>query len=206
MPRSTATTHDLFQRILKRGANQNIYPMKTKRSREWFRNQAMQLRTMGKTLIKHMGNEPSRADRVLPGEMYVFEYDAKLKDVLPYWDRFPVIFCLNLYGGRKSGMLGINLHYLPPPARAKLMDALYSLLTTTNGRVKLQLSYWILKEASKYRAFRPCIKRYLSTHIKSSILRVEPEEWDIALFLPNVAKWQKASQEQVWRESMKMIR
>jgi hypothetical protein len=45
---------------------------------------------------------------------------------LPYWDRLPLIFPIEIY---PDGFLGINLHYLPPMYRAKLMDALYGILT-----------------------------------------------------------------------------
>lgn len=49
-----------------------------------------------------------------PGKIYNFKYDAKLKDVLTYWDKNPVVLSL----GRKQikeGFLdiGINLNYLP---------------------------------------------------------------------------------------------
>jgi hypothetical protein len=62
--------------------------------------------------------------------MYCFFYEAKNKDdpdVLPYWDRFPLIFPIDIKGDR---LLSMNLHYLPPFHRAKLMDALY---TTSNS-------------------------------------------------------------------------
>ena len=52
------------------------------------------------------------------GGMYLFQYDAKWKDILPYWDVWPLIFPFDY---AKNGFYGINLHYLPPNARIDLM-------------------------------------------------------------------------------------
>ena len=52
------------------------------------------------------------------GQMYLFQYDAKFKDILPYWDMWPLIFPFDY---AKNGFYGINLHYLPPNARIDLM-------------------------------------------------------------------------------------
>jgi hypothetical protein len=59
------------------------------------------------------------------GKMYTFFYDPKHKETLPYYDLFPLIFVV---GPAAGGFLGINLHYLPPVLRAKLMDSLYQIL------------------------------------------------------------------------------
>ena len=58
------------------------------------------------------------------GQMFMFFYDPKNKQTLPYYDRFPLVFPIELYS---DGFLGINLHYLPQKYRANLMDALYSI-------------------------------------------------------------------------------
>src|SRR4051812_41636100 len=47
---------------------------------------------------------------VHPGEMIFFMYDAKWKDKLPFFDRFPLIFPVEMY---PNGFAGMNLHYLP---------------------------------------------------------------------------------------------
>lgn len=43
------------------------------------------------------------------GKMYFFQYDPKLKNKLPYYDRYPLIFCVRPL---KDGFHGLNLHYL----------------------------------------------------------------------------------------------
>ena len=137
------------------------------------------------------------------GAMFMFFYDPKHKAKLPYYDTFPLIFPIEL---KNDGFLGINLHYLPPMLRAKLMDALYQTITDTkyNDKTRLQISYDTLSSASKYRYFKPCLKRYLWGHVKSNYLNIPPSMWDAALMLP-IAQFQKARPETVWNFSKEII-
>jgi hypothetical protein len=66
------------------------------------------------------------------------------------------------------------------------------------------LSYDVLNDASKFRYFRPCIKRYLVSQVASVPVLIDPSEWDIALMLP-VEMFEKASKEKVWAESRKIF-
>src|SRR5882672_6183900 len=50
----------------------------------------------------------------LQGQLVMYSYDPKWKDVLPYYDRYPVVIPIELKPDR---MLGLNLHYLPPRVR-----------------------------------------------------------------------------------------
>ena len=109
-------------------------------------------------------------------------------------------------GPAEGGFLGLNLHYLPPVLRAKFLD---SLLDVTNNKrydetTKFSVTYDLLKRASKYKYFKPCIKHYLSSHVRSRFARVEPPEWEIATFLP-IADFQKVSQQKVWADSRRKI-
>lgn len=134
----------------------------------------------------------------------MFGYDPKLKSKLPYWDAYPLAFPIAM---NSNSMLAINFHYLPYQERAKLMDALYSLTNNKNydETTKLKISYEVLKSVSKFRAFKPCIKRYLLKNIKTDLVEVYAAEYDIAIFLP-LARFQGASQEDVWADSRKTIR
>jgi hypothetical protein len=137
------------------------------------------------------------------GKMYTFFYDPKYKDVLPYYDMFPLIFLVDF---KENGFLGINLHYLPPVLRAKLMDSLYQTINNTkyDDTTKLRISYQILASASKYRWFKPCLKHYLWDHVQGNYLNIEPTNWDSALMLPT-EQFRKATRDKVWRESREMI-
>ena len=137
------------------------------------------------------------------GHMYMFYYDAKHKETLPYFDRFPMIFP---YKKVRGGFMGINLHYLPHILRAKLMDSLYDISSNDkyDETTKLRLSYDVLSGAAKYKWFKPCIKHYLTSQVRSRFLYVYPAEWDIALFLP-LERFQGATKSKVWADSKKLI-
>lgn len=118
------------------------------------------------------------------GGMYLFTYDAKTKEKLPFFDMNPLVFPIEFY---KDGFLGINLHYLPPLARAALMDSLTALATDNkyNKKTKLAISYSILKAySSQFAGFENCIKRYLYGYVRSSFHEVYAKDWDKAVLLP----------------------
>jgi hypothetical protein len=118
-----------------------------------------------------------------PGFMYLYMYNPKYKKELPFYDRYPLVFPFQAVEG---GFMGLNLHYLPPIMRAKLMDALYDKLSNQryDETTRLKISYDILNSASRYKFFRPCIKRYLYSHLQTKFLLIPANEWDYALFIP----------------------
>lgn len=193
----------VFDRILTKGIRKGHAPGRDQDAREWYRQKSKDLRKPKKSsAISEAGKSRKNRDIQL-GSMQFFEYSAKWKDELPYWDKVPLVFA---FDEDKDSFLGLNLHYLPPKLRAKLMDALYDLSTDDkySESTKLRLSYQVLKSASKYKLFKPCIKRYLKENVRSSFVEVEPSEWDIALFLP-LASWQGASSGRVYADSRKKV-
>jgi len=190
-----------FDKILEKGAALGRLPAKERKSRDWFRNQA---RKTSITPRKLQSEAKSQAvGRVSMGRMYFFAYDPKTKKELPYYDRFPLIFPFKKAQG---GFMGINLHYLPPRLRAKLMDALYGLVTNKkyDETTRLNLSYRVLNGAARFRFFKPTVKRYLTSQVKSRFIEVNAEQWDMALFLP-VEQFSKASKQKVWSDSRNAI-
>lgn len=197
-----ATKH--FESIFKSGRIKGFKAGETM-VRDFFRDKAMSTK-LGKSPGRIMESRGALANAVTkptPGKMMMYQYDAKHKDTLPYWDQFPVIFPIALYG---DGWLGINLHYLPPVHRIRLMDALYETVNNTkyDESTKLRVSYQILNSASKFTYFKPTIKRYLATHVKSQLIEIPIDEWDYVAFLP-IARFVGASQRQVWDQSIKQI-
>lgn len=191
----------VFDELLARGVRAGEIPARSASARDWYRDQARKTRVTPNKLIK--SDVERLSGRVLVGRMYHFFYDPKHKGTLPYYDRFPLIFPFKKV---KGGFLGINMHYLPLPLRAKLMDALYSLANNRryDEATRLKLSYNILNSSSKYKYFKPCIKHYLLPHVKSRFLEVYSSEWDMALFLPT-EKFVKSSKSAVWKDSRTKI-
>lgn len=196
----------VFDDILLKGIKSGNVPARTQSAREWYREQAKGIgkaRVRDGRLIREAEKERYET-RFRIGNMYMFGYDPKHKQTLPYYDKFPLIFPINR---AKGGFLGINFHYLPLKLRARLMDALYDV--TSNNKfdetTKLKISYGILSGASKYKEFKPTVKHYLSRQVRTKLVYIHPVEWDICLFLPT-ASFEKATQTAVWADSRKIIR
>lgn len=148
------------------------------------------------------------AGRAEPGFFYFYMYDPKGKVEMPYYDKFPFVLCLDAKDGY---FRGLNFHYLDYLNRAKLFDLFYPLREgrvsrpdVRDIRMRLRLSYHLLDATAKYKAFRPCFKKYLVQHVETPMLKVGAKEWDLSLFLP-VHTFMKQPAERVWAESRKKL-
>jgi len=191
----------LFTELQAAAFREGLNP-RTKKAREWFRKKARELTDINKLdLISDDRLTQRNAPR--PGKMFTFFYDPKTKEQLPYYDTFPLILFVDTAPG---GFYGLNMHYLPPVARARLFDALLDTANNNklNDTTRLRLSYSILTSAAKYSAFRPTFKHYLTGHVKSKVVEIDAPEWSIALFLPTES-FRKAGTRKVWADSRKMI-
>ncbi len=195
----------VFSNILKRAEQRGIVNQKSKESIDWFRNSVRKThRNISPTRLmkEERDNLVNSWTNTGPGRMYFVHYDPKWKKELPYYDTFPLMIPVERY---KNGLLGVNLHYLPPVLRARLLDALYDTLTNDkfNENTKMKVSYEILKGASKFKEFKPCLKRYLGNHFRSRFIKVPPEKWTPAVFLP-LERFEKQSKQKVWADSRRL--
>lgn len=197
----------LFTTVAKTGRLAGVSKMDFKDAIQWYREQARKVRSVNVNRLVHGAAENrtfKRMDASAIGEMCIFHYDAKYKDTLPYWDQVPCVFVVD--DTDPEHFLAINLHYLSPYRRAQLMNQLYTLAIKEKDKIRrLKLSYRILKGASRFAFFKPCLKSYLKSNVKSRFLYVEPKMWDTAMLLP-IARFAKASENKVWRDSNKIIR
>lgn len=194
---------NILQRLEIQAFRAGITP-RTKESREWFRKKAANLRSINREQL--MKEEPLRqhstSPRRLIGSMQMFFYDPKLKKVLPYWDVFPLIVVV---GPAAGGFYGLNLHYLPPILRAKMLDALMDIADSKRSEnAKFQIRYDLLKNSRKLKYYKPCFKHYLNNHVESRFSEVPAPEWEVATFLPT-ADFRYASRQKVYSDSRKII-
>lgn len=179
----------LFQELEKKA--KGISFKDRKQADLWYRSQASKMSGINREKVMASAGSFKTFTTIGPqsiGKMYMYFYDPKHKDTLPFYDIFPLVFPIQIYD---DGFLGINLHYLPPQARGKLMNALYTIANNNkyNASMKLNISYNILKQsAKKFGGFENCIKRYLFSHVRSSFQFVNANDWDKALLLP-LQKW-----------------
>lgn len=197
-----------FESIFEKARREGI-TNKVREAVSWYRSAAAKTRVNATQLIQEdVKRLQSNINQYSIGRMYMFYYDAKWKNTkkLPYWDRYPMIFPVDLHPGGK-GFYGINFHYLPPQQRARLLDGLDAIKNNKkyDNTTRLNISYRFLKAASNLRLFKPCFKLYLFNHVRSKYMYVNPNEWGIAIFLP-VARFEGATQAQVYRDSLKMVK
>lgn len=161
---------------------------------------------MSRPLVRERERFTRQNDRnkFLMGGLYYFYYDPLTKSDLPYYDKFPLVMPLKREG---DGFLGLNLHYLPLRYRIAFMKKMMPLaIYNDDDEIKrIRVTYTILDSSTRYKEFRPCIKKYLYNRIRSRILKVQPEEWDIALYLP-IQQFRKERAATVWQESVNDIR
>jgi hypothetical protein len=191
---------NLFQQVEQEAFRAGITP-RTKESREWFRNRLRNMRSVNRRAL--MKEDPIEfVNGAASGGMFMFFYDAKHRDTLPYWDAFPLIIAV---GPAEKGFYGMNLHYLPIPLRAKFLDGLMD--ATTNQRydetTRFRVSYSYLRRAAKLKYFKPCYKHYLTSQVEGRLARVSAPEWEIATFLPT-AQW-RGNKGQVYKDSRSII-
>jgi hypothetical protein len=181
----------------------------TRQSFAWLRQKMLQLRNptayippMTREMFRY--TPPSNRQKFLLGGLYFFIYDPKTKVELPYYDRFPLVMPLQR---QSDGFLGLNLHYLPVNYRILFMRKLMGrAIYDENDEIKrIRITYDILDATRRLREFRPCVKQYLYSHIRSRILAVQPDEWDVATYLP-VHQFKKQAAKSVWQDSIEEIR
>lgn len=185
-----ATRTARIEKHLENARKRGIVNTLSREAIDWFRINVRKTAVSPKRIKREeAANAINSWSLVKPGNMYLVHYDPKHKSTLPYYDIFPLIIPVEAY---KDGFLGLNLHYLPPILRAKLLDALID--------TDLETSYSILKKSLKYKHFEPCVKRYLANHFRGRFIQIEKEAWAVATMLP-VEQFEKASKQKVWQDS-----
>lgn len=171
----------LFDKLNKEMTAAGIKP-RTAAARGWLGNKFYRLKLPSNR--SNLLNDPKRiAARAFIGKMYFFNYDPKYKETLPVYDKFPLVIPMDIYS---DGFLGLNLHYLDPYSRLILLDRLHDFINNDkyDDTTKFRLSYDLLSKSRRYKLIEPCIKRYLFNHILSSLIYIEPNHWETAIFLP----------------------
>lgn len=146
-------------------SNQN--PLKSQRkSEEWIVGQMKRVKS-------------HKVARPTVGRMYMYGYDAKNKDTLPYWDKFPLIICL---GVTPTHMLGLNLHYIPPKVRETFLEELlkFSSTTTITNKTRLRINW---NKVKGMKGANHMIKMYLASHVRLGIMEIAPKDWHNVIHL-----------------------
>lgn len=176
----------------------------TRDSYQWLLKKIAELRNTKSIPVGINREDFRKTNRFKVGELYCFYYNPKGKDDLPYYDRFPLVLILEKY---PDGFLGLNLHYLPIKYRIAFLDKLLSMASyNENDEIKrIRVTYDILNATRRFREFKPCLKQYLFGHVKSKMLAIQPNEWEVAIFLP-MHQFKGAKPQEIWNESIQKIK
>jgi len=191
-----ATTKNPFENLRFTGKDQEA-------SVNWYKERIADLGRQKFRPGNLMSNNDLLVRRLVPGQLYLYYYDPKTKDSLPYYDTFPLVYP---YRRVEGGFMGYNLHYLPPVLRFKVMATLLNIqISGTREEKRIAYSYGVLNanEVSKY--YEPCIRRYLNSQVVSNFLKIPYEDWLAASLLPT-DRFVKASSAKVWKETMDKIK
>jgi len=185
----------LIERIKQQLAKSGAEP-RTTTARDWLRSKIKDLKPTRQALLND--KERLKTNTII-GRMYFYYYDPKLKDELPYYDRFPLVIPIERY---QDGFLGLNLHYISPRQRIELLDALSDFANNSkyDETTRFRLSWNKLKTIGKSFKAKPCVKRYLFKHVDSRFLEITADEWDIAALLP-FQNFQGATANKVYNDS-----
>ncbi|CAB4168152.1 DNA end protector protein [uncultured Caudovirales phage] len=173
------------------------------KSTAWFNQQVLLMGRENITPKRLMragaANEVQMTTNILPGNMYMFFYDAKHKDTLPYWDRFPLLLP---FDKTATGFMGLNLHYLPYMLRVQLLNKLLQFKNNSkmDETTKLRYSWATISGSSKFAAAKPCVKQYLNSHVRSPFRKVNSQDWATAMLLP-VEQFVGKNKLTVWADS-----
>tara|TARA_B100002019_G_scaffold279200_1_gene280826 strand:+ start:77 stop:667 length:591 start_codon:yes stop_codon:yes gene_type:complete len=178
------------------------YTTRSKEARAWFQDKVKGLTVNRRALLKDDALE--RTSRTIAGNMYMYFYDPKHKETLPYYDRFPLTIFVE---PAKDGFYGLNLHYLRPDIRAAFLDQLMKTAPKkiTDKTRLMKMRYKLLAGVRKYKEFKPCFKHYLGDHVRSQFTRVPMTDWELAIFLPT-EQFKKKQKGTVWKDSIKVAR
>ena len=152
------------------------------KSFDYYKKRVQEITSPGARALINRGKATIRPKY---GVMNLFGYDPKFKEILPLYDRFPLIFPLE---PAKGGFYGINFHYLQPGARVAFLRQLSKYSSDKNYDKKTR--YNIGELSGRY--YKKTIKHYLYSQVKTSFLNITAEEMAIAIFLP-VARFKKGS-------------
>ena len=182
----------LLKKYEQRASNAGVNAY-TSQARTWFLSNVYTLTRANRNRLLR-DSEAVKSTGFISGSMFMFIYDPKGKKTLPYYDKFPLSIML---GPSKGGFTGINLHYLRPRTRALFLE---KLLEYTNNNffdetTKFNVTYQLLKSVARLKEFKPRLKKYLYTQVRSNFMEVPAEYWETAIFLPTeqFAKADKSS-------------
>lgn len=173
---------DIYRRYDEKAKKANV-TRNTKESIDWFRRN---LRKDSSIKSIDKAQQGLKSARPTPGGLFIYQYDPKNKDRLDFYDKFPLVFILEI---TRDGWYGLNLHYMPPAVRARILAE--TSVKSTSGKE-------IAERFGRSSMGKYALKRYSASNVRSKLAKVPKADFEIAISLP-FENFKKASNKVVWR-------
>ena len=154
--------------------------------------------------LKYLGDniphQVSNPKQIQIGQILFYTYDPKTKDEMEYYDTCPMVILFDI---KPDTFFGLNVHYLHPDVRHKLMTDLKKTASNKSLKdgTKMRINWQILNSAVRNNIWvKNSVKQYLFKQIKSNVLIVPSSQWQFATWLP-LERFKKASNAHVWSDS-----
>ena len=198
MADDTQENLDILSRLLQESPSE--YKVRTEEALRWYQEQMRSVRLNAREFMLVAPLDKTR--RILTGRFYTYYYERKYKDVLPYYDIFPVTLIID---ADSNSFSGLNFHYLAPRYRVLLLKELYQYIVQDDEEAddmtnKIRITWETLSKTAKLRWAKPCYKRYRLDHVIGPALEIEPDKWDVMAMLP-LARFRKESIKKVYADS-----
>ena len=152
--------------------------------RGWIRNRAKEMYKNPNQLFTIHENLKRNPEK---NNLYLFRYEPKTRRDLPYYDTLPLTLVLEI---KRNGLYGINFHYMLPIMRRQIL----SLLMEANTEQKFN-------RIIRSKEIQTSVKFYLRNQIKSYLLEINKEEWDLIGEL-QIEQFRKELKTTVWNKTM----
>jgi hypothetical protein len=165
------------------------------RSAQWYQTQVSKLGAINTNQLLRQGK---LVNRIIPGFMYLFGYDPKLNETLPYYDSFPLVLPFRIIEG---GFMGLNLHYMPYMLRMRMLQYMHQYASdpNMNEKTRLRFTWKIVEGSSRLKPLANCVKHYLTEQVRTRFLIIPYNDWIIASQLP-IENFVGARKTEVWRQ------
>lgn len=105
--------------------------------------------------------------------IYYYRYQPKWIGFLPEYDALPLVIPLKVSG---KMMLGLNLHWIPPGMRTKLVVFILNIYDKTDPKTAFHITYQSLKKNPKLEFTLKAIRKYYLKRC-TSVLEIPQIHW-----------------------------
>ena len=149
---------------------------------KWLRNSMKNINNKGKVSDYSDILMDRTKDRKLKltGQVLIFRYKASSRTKI--YDKYPLVLVI---GKTENGFMGLNIHYVPPRDRLKLILLMNSLVYDTQDNQKIRIKIFSLLTKNVFAKYTNVIlNKYNTKNIMGKVKITTPEEWTNFAFLP----------------------